>query len=125
MYQHDHFIVMSSQMLLHVLAYQHHHQGAHMILTSYLYVGVHYKKNNGDSSKLVLLHYGCKWLSLTAVGSSGLLWNTAQGVHWAVFHNIHYEDILYTKMLGVITEYNYLTDVCCTACNVNSSCLSC
>jgi hypothetical protein len=43
MHQNDHFIVMSSQTLLHVLAYQRHHQGAHMILTSYLlvYVGVH------------------------------------------------------------------------------------
>jgi hypothetical protein len=28
----DHFIVMSSQMLLHVSAYKRHHQGAHMIL---------------------------------------------------------------------------------------------
>jgi hypothetical protein len=45
MHQNDHFIVMSSQMLLHVSAYQRHHQGAHMILTSYVYVGVHYKKN--------------------------------------------------------------------------------
>jgi hypothetical protein len=39
--------LLSSQMLLllHVSAYQRHHEGAHMILTSYLYVGVHYKKN--------------------------------------------------------------------------------
>jgi hypothetical protein len=36
----DHFIVMSSQLLQHVSAYQRHHQGAHMILTRYLYVGV-------------------------------------------------------------------------------------
>jgi hypothetical protein len=41
----DHFIAMSSQTLLHVSAYQRHHQGAHTILTSYLYVGVLYKKN--------------------------------------------------------------------------------
>jgi hypothetical protein len=47
MHQNDHFIVMSSQTLLHVSAYQRHHQRAHMILTSYIYVGVHYKKNNG------------------------------------------------------------------------------
>jgi hypothetical protein len=40
MHQKDHFIVMLSQTLLHVSAYQRHHQGAHMILTSYLYVGV-------------------------------------------------------------------------------------
>jgi hypothetical protein len=39
MHQKDHFIVMSSQTLLHVSAYRHR-QGAHMILTSYLYVGV-------------------------------------------------------------------------------------
>jgi hypothetical protein len=47
MHQSDHFIVMLSQMPLHVSAYQCHHQGAHtcMILTSYLYVGVHYWKN--------------------------------------------------------------------------------
>jgi hypothetical protein len=38
MHQNDHIIVMSSQTLLHVLAYERHHQGAHMILTSYLYV---------------------------------------------------------------------------------------
>jgi hypothetical protein len=45
MHQIDHFIVMSSQTLLHVSAYQRHHQGAHMILANYLYVGVHYKRN--------------------------------------------------------------------------------
>jgi hypothetical protein len=52
MHQNDHFIVMSSQTLLHVSAYKLHHKGAHMILTSYLYVGVQYKENNGVSSKL-------------------------------------------------------------------------
>jgi hypothetical protein len=52
MQQNDNFIVMLSQTLLHVSAYQHHHQGAYMILTSYLYVGVHYRKNNGISSKI-------------------------------------------------------------------------
>jgi hypothetical protein len=34
MHQNDHFIVMPSQTLLHVTAYQRHHQGVHMILTS-------------------------------------------------------------------------------------------
>jgi hypothetical protein len=52
-HQNDHFIVMSSEMLLHVSVYRRHHQGAHVILTSCLYVGVHYKKNNGVFSKLV------------------------------------------------------------------------
>jgi hypothetical protein len=69
----DHSIVMSSQMLLHVSAYQHQHQGAHTILTSYLYVSVHYKKNNGVSNnnlQSVLLHYGNEWLWLTAAGST-------------------------------------------------------
>jgi hypothetical protein len=33
-----HFIVMLSQVLLHVSAHQHHHQGAHTILASYLSV---------------------------------------------------------------------------------------
>jgi hypothetical protein len=47
MHQNDNFIVMSSQTLLHVSAYQRHHQGAHMILTSclYEYISVHYRKN--------------------------------------------------------------------------------
>jgi hypothetical protein len=35
MHQNNHFIMMSSQMLLHVSAYQRYHQGAHVILTSY------------------------------------------------------------------------------------------
>jgi hypothetical protein len=45
MHKNDHFIVMLSHTLLHVSAYKRHYQGAHMILTSYLYVGVHYRKN--------------------------------------------------------------------------------
>jgi hypothetical protein len=72
---------------------------AHMILTSYLYVGVRYKKDNGVSSKLARQYCytvdtsGYDWLlleavdccgtrpklyscTLTAAGSSGLLWNT-------------------------------------------------
>jgi hypothetical protein len=50
--QNDHFIVMLSQKLLHISAYQRHHQGAHMILTSCLYVGVNYRKSNGISSEV-------------------------------------------------------------------------
>jgi hypothetical protein len=56
-----HFIVMSSQILLHVSAYQRHHQGAHMILTSYLYVGVHYKKNNGVSNNAASVSIVTLW----------------------------------------------------------------
>jgi hypothetical protein len=40
MHQDDHFILMLSQMLLHVSAHQRHCQGAHMILTRYLSVCV-------------------------------------------------------------------------------------
>jgi hypothetical protein len=57
----DHFIVMSSQMLLHVSAYQCHHQGAHMILTSYLYVGVHYKKNTGVLNNIASISIFTLW----------------------------------------------------------------
>jgi hypothetical protein len=62
MHQNDHFIVMSSQMLLHVSAYLLHPQGAHMILTSYLFVGVRYKKKNGDSSKLAAVSIVTLWI---------------------------------------------------------------
>jgi hypothetical protein len=79
MYQNDHFIVMSSQTLLHVSAYQRHHQGAHMSLTSYLYVGVHYKNNNGVSTKLAPVRIVTLWIQVVMANccwSSGLLWNT-------------------------------------------------
>jgi hypothetical protein len=36
MHKNDHFIVTLSHTLLHVSAYQPHHQGAHMILTNHL-----------------------------------------------------------------------------------------
>jgi hypothetical protein len=49
MHQNNHFIVMSSQTLQHVSAYQH--KVAHTILTSYLHV-VGYKQNDGVPSKL-------------------------------------------------------------------------
>jgi hypothetical protein len=62
MHQNDHFIVMSSQTLLHVSAYQRHHQGAHTILTSYLYISVHHRKNNGISSKIVPLGIVTLWI---------------------------------------------------------------
>jgi hypothetical protein len=42
---------MISQMLLHVSAYQRHHQEAHTILK--LVVSVHYRKNKGISSEVV------------------------------------------------------------------------
>jgi hypothetical protein len=62
MHQNDHFIVMLSQTLLHVSAYQRHNQGAHMILTSCLYVGVHYRKNNGISSEVAPIGTVTLWI---------------------------------------------------------------
>jgi hypothetical protein len=62
MHQNVHFIVMLSQTLLHVSAYQRHHQGAHMILTSNLYVGVHYRKSNGMSSEVAPISIVTLWI---------------------------------------------------------------
>jgi hypothetical protein len=62
MYQNDRYIVMLTQTLLHVSAYQRHHQGAHMILTSCLYVGVHYRKNNGISSEVAPVSIVTVWI---------------------------------------------------------------
>jgi hypothetical protein len=51
-----------------------------MILTSYLCVGVHYRrKNNGLSSEAAPISIVTLWIYMvTAAGSSGLLWNTVQ-----------------------------------------------
>jgi hypothetical protein len=62
MHQSDHFIVMLSQAHLHVSAYRCHHQGAHMILTSYVYVSVHYRKNNGISSEVAAISIVTLWI---------------------------------------------------------------
>jgi hypothetical protein len=62
MHQNDHFIVMSIQTLLHVSAYKRHRQGAHMILTSYLYVGVPYKKTIGVWSTLTPVSIVTLWI---------------------------------------------------------------
>jgi hypothetical protein len=79
MHQNDHFIVMSSQTLLHVSAYQRHHHGAHMILTSYLYISVHYRKNNGISSKIVPVGIVTLWIQ---VGMANRCWK-----QWTVVEN--------------------------------------
>jgi hypothetical protein len=49
MHQNYHFIVILSQMLIHVSAHQRHHQGAHTILTSYW--SVYSTENNEISSE--------------------------------------------------------------------------
>jgi hypothetical protein len=61
MHHNDHFIVILSQTLLHVSAYRYH-QGAHMILTSYLYVGVHCRKNDGISSEVAPISTVTLWI---------------------------------------------------------------
>jgi hypothetical protein len=56
------FIVMLSQTLLHVSAHQRHRHGAHIILTSYLYVSVHYRKNIGISSEVAPIITFTLWI---------------------------------------------------------------
>jgi hypothetical protein len=62
MHQNDQFIVMLCQPLLHVSGYQCHHQGSHVILTSYLYVGVHCRKNNGMSCEVAPIGNVTLWM---------------------------------------------------------------
>jgi hypothetical protein len=78
MHQNDHFIVMSSQTLLHVSAYWRHHQGAHMILTSYLYVDVHYNKNNWVSSKLAPVNVVTLWIQVVMTNSCWEQWTVVE-----------------------------------------------
>jgi hypothetical protein len=61
-------------MLLHVSVYQCHHQGAHIILTSYLYVGVHYRKNNGISSKIPSVSIVTLWIQLVMANGCWKQW---------------------------------------------------
>jgi hypothetical protein len=88
MHQNYHFIVMLRQMLLHVSAHQRHHQGAHIILTSYLYVGVHYRKNNGVSSKLSPVSIVTLWIQVVTTNCCWKQWTVVEhDPRWAVFHN--------------------------------------
>jgi hypothetical protein len=61
MHQNDHFIVMLSQTLLNVSAYQCHHPGAHRILTK---IDVHYRKNNGISSEVAPINIVTLWIQV-------------------------------------------------------------
>jgi hypothetical protein len=74
MHQNYHFIVMLSQTLLHVSAYQRHHQGAHMILTSQLYVGVHYRKNHEISRKLSPFSIFTLWIQVVMTNCCWKQW---------------------------------------------------
>jgi hypothetical protein len=79
MHPNDHFIVMLSQTLLHVSAYQRHHQGAHMILPSYVYVGVQYKRNNGLSSEVDPISIDTLWIKVVVVNRCWKQWTILIG----------------------------------------------
>jgi hypothetical protein len=65
-----------------------------MIPTSYLYVGVHYSKNSGVSSKLAPVSTVTLWIYVVMTNCCWKLWNTAQGVQRVQFiflqqHEMH------------------------------------
>jgi hypothetical protein len=49
-----------------------------MILTSYLYVGVHYKKNNGVSSKLVPVSTVTLWIRVVTTNCCWKQWTVVE-----------------------------------------------
>jgi hypothetical protein len=65
---------MRSQTLLHVSVYQRHHQGAHMICTSQLYVGVHYRKHIEISSKLAPVSIVTLWIQVVMTNCCWKQW---------------------------------------------------
>jgi hypothetical protein len=85
MHQNDYFIVMLSQTLLHVSAYQRHHQGAHMIFTSYLYVGMHYRMNNGISSEVASISIVTLRIKVDVVNRCWKQWTVVE--HGPTFHH--------------------------------------
>jgi hypothetical protein len=82
MYQNYHFIVMLSQTLVHVSAYHRHHEGAHMILTSYLYVSVHYRRHNGISSEIAPISIVTLWIKLDVINHCFQQLLAASVVYW-------------------------------------------
>jgi hypothetical protein len=85
----NHFIVMSSRTLLHVSAYLRHHQTAHIIPTSYLYVGVHYRKNKGVSNKLAPVSIVTLWIQVVMTNCCWKQWTVVEhgprcNAHWHV-----------------------------------------
>jgi hypothetical protein len=81
--QNDHFIVMSSQTLLHVSAYQRHHQGARMILTSYFYVGVHYGRIMEFRAKLAQVSIVTLWIQRVMTNCCWKQWTVVEhGPRW-------------------------------------------
>jgi hypothetical protein len=81
MHQNYPFNVMLSQTLLHISAYQRHHQGAHMIFTSYLYVGVHYMKNNRISREIAPISIVTLWIKIRVEARFFTHFQTGPGAH--------------------------------------------
>jgi hypothetical protein len=59
-----------------------------MILTSYLYVGVHYKRNNGGSSKLTPVCNVALWIQVVMTDCCWEQWTVVE--HGPVLHLIQY-----------------------------------
>jgi hypothetical protein len=73
-----------------------------MILTSYLYISVHYRKNDGLSSKIVPVGVVTLWIQL---GMANHCWKK-----WTVVEHGHvpqqFSMKIYAKMLSPITKNN-------------------
>jgi hypothetical protein len=88
MHQNVHFIVMSSQTILYVSACQRHHQGGHMILTNYLYVGVQLVR---------IIWTTCWWHWYVETCRS--VWLDIK-IKWSFWCISWFSIRIYTKMLG-------------------------
>jgi hypothetical protein len=81
-----------------------------MILTSYLYVGVHYRKNNGVSSKLVTVSIVTLWIQVVMTNCCWKQWTVVEhGPTLAVFHN--------SPLLSTAVRHNHLYPQQSTALN--------
>jgi hypothetical protein len=78
MHQNHHIIVMLSQTILHVSVYQRYHEEAHVMVTSYLCVGVHYRKNNGISCEVATVSIVTLWIKLDMVNRCWKQWTVVE-----------------------------------------------
>jgi hypothetical protein len=78
MHPNYHFIVMLSQKLLLVSAYLLHRHCAIIILSSIFYVGVHYRKNNGVSSKLAPVSIVTLWIQVVVTNCCWEQWTVVE-----------------------------------------------
>jgi hypothetical protein len=62
-----------------------------MILKSYLYVGVHYRRSNGISCEVAPISIVTLWINVDVVNRCWKQWTVAEHgpmcTSWAVFHN--------------------------------------